>query len=137
MTTEERLDRLEHMVRSIALRLNLVLPETPEEMRALGVVGVVHDAAVRQQTIGEQLSVARIMAAQQASSEPELTPQQALERYGEGSGGIAMLFPDPIRHLDPDDHRWTLWPPGWHRVPPKHVGALQNHKGVMKVPEDI
>ena len=136
LTPDERLAAVERGLREVRLALGLELPSTPEEMRARGVVGVITDrgAARPNQRLEEIPAIASLIEAQTQSQLPDLTPEEALAHYG--SPGVPMLFPEALRFLDASDHRWIAWPRGWHRVPEKHVAALE-HRQVMKIPPEM
>jgi hypothetical protein len=137
MTLDERLDKLERSLRECRIRLGLELPNDDElvELRKLGVVGIGRASTVSPGgTIGELPALATLRKAQAASREPVLTPEEACSHYGGESE--AMLLGDAIRYLDPQDHRITLYPRGWVKVPARHVAALEAMKAV-RIPTDM
>lgn len=135
MTLEERVDAIE-------VRLGMKLPDTshlsPEELRRQQLAGIIPigvAASGKAVAPGEVPELApgheRFRQSVANMTKPAMDPEEAVTHYGGAS--VPMFFSEPIRLIDSDDHRATVYPKGWNRVPEKHTNQLKGR--AERVPE--
>ena len=137
MTLEERLDRIEARLGMKLPDLSHLSPEQIEDQKQRGLIPVGVGTAGAPIQPGEKPELApgwsRIERSVAAMHQPDMSPAEALAHYG--GRGVPMLFSEPVRLIDPDDHRFTKYAKGWSVVPEKHVPSLKGR--AEAVPEEM
>jgi hypothetical protein len=144
MEQDMRLETLEREMREVRVRLGMIMPDTshlsPEELRKQQLAGIIPigvAASGKAAGPGEVPEIApgheRFRQSVANMTKPAMDPEEAVTHYGGAS--VPMFFNEPVRLIDPDDHRAIVYPKGWSRVPEKHTNQLKGR--AERVPESM